>query len=73
MGMGWKVLDSAPTSLRQGDRLVDAWKVYYKTDSGVVGSITIAKTDYNAHNVRQAIREEIASHDAVRNLSETGQ
>lgn len=71
MANGWEIVSQDPRSLRMGDTLIDAVKVTYRTGNGVVDSVTVPRTAYNPANVRDLIRKQIASHDAVANLGET--
>ncbi len=71
MSVGWVVTDQQETSLREGSHIVEAIRITYKTSTGIVGSIVVPRTDYNPDYVRNAIREAVANHTAVRNLGET--
>jgi hypothetical protein len=69
----WKVIDSAETTARVGARSVDAVRVTYQTEDGVVGSVTVPLTDFNGPNgvqvVKAAIDKAVETHSRIRALT----
>jgi hypothetical protein len=69
----WKVIDQAETVSRAGGRSIDAVRVTYQTDDGMIGSVTVPTTDYNGANgvavVKAAIDKAITGHARIRALS----
>ena len=49
---------------------VRGWNVYYRTPDGLTGDVFVPETSYTPDNVRQLIRDHLANHSAIANLSE---
>jgi len=66
----WTVTSQNETTAQdQTGAFVPSWQVYYQTQDGTAGSITISKALYTADNVRAKIAAAVAENIAVSQLS----
>lgn len=72
MAEQWQVTGQRQTSVLANGQFEQAFVVTYKTASGVVSSVTVPVSQYNADNVAKLINEQVQHVDAVQALTASG-
>jgi hypothetical protein len=65
----WVVTGQRQTSISANGAFEQAYVVTFKTASGVVSSVTVPLSQYNAPNVARLIDEQVVHIDAVQGLT----
>jgi hypothetical protein len=69
MAATWQVTGQRQTSVLENGSFEQAMVVTFKTADGVVSSVTVPLSQYNADHVRQLISEQVERISAVHTLA----
>lgn len=69
MAETWQVTGQRQTSVLANGQFEQAFVVTFKTASGVVSSVTVPVSQYNAANVAKLINEQVSHIDSVQALT----
>jgi hypothetical protein len=68
MAEGWRVTSQRETTIMFDGSFTKAIEVYFRTDDGTTGSVTIPLAQYGPDAVTEAITERVATIEAVAQL-----